>query len=311
MEPIISVICNTFNQENYIEQALNSLISQKVSVPYEILVNDDASTDSTSDIVRLYEGKYPGIVKPIYQIENQYSKGVNITPDIQIPRAKGKYIAFCEGDDYWTDENKLQIQYDFMEANPQYSICCHAYSMVGKNGELIEERYDLNGDGIVPIEKLIGNQLEVPHFSTLFVRAECLDGYDETFYGKYPNDMKLRLYCASKKPIYYLNKNMSSYRRFSEGSWTVRVGKNLDKFLKNQKEALVFLEHYDNYTDKIYHNIISDELERRRYAIDISEGNYKAAIKRKCFKKASLKSKIGVLAGCIFPNTVNKYQGSR
>ena len=306
MNPKISIICNTYNHEKYIGQALESFVSQKISLPFEVLVNDDASTDSTADIVRAYEEKYPDIFKPIYQTENQFLKGVHITPDIQIARAKGKYLAFCEGDDYWTDENKLQVQYDFMEAHPEYSICCHAYSMIDKNGNLIEERYDLKEDGVVPLKKLIGNQLKVPHFATLFVRKECLDGYNEAFYGESANDMRMRLFCAAKKPIYYINKNMSAYRRFTEGSWTLRIGKDHDKFLENQRKTIEFLYNYDNYTKQIYHKIIEAEIEKRKFDIDISEGNYKAAIKRRAFYTASVKRKIGILLGCLFPNIIKK-----
>jgi glycosyltransferase involved in cell wall biosynthesis len=96
---------------------------QKTNFTFEILINDDASTDKTADIIREYEIKYPGIIKPIYQIENQYSKGVGPWEDILFPIAKGKYIALCEGDDYWTDSLKLQKQVDFLEKNPDFSLC--------------------------------------------------------------------------------------------------------------------------------------------------------------------------------------------
>jgi glycosyltransferase involved in cell wall biosynthesis len=95
---------------------------QKCNFPFEMLIHDDASTDGTADIIREYETKYPDIIKPIYQTENQYSKGIGVSRIYQFPRAKGKYIALCEGDDYWTDPYKLQKQVDFLEANPEYSL---------------------------------------------------------------------------------------------------------------------------------------------------------------------------------------------
>ncbi len=99
--------------------------AKKTNFAFELLIHDNASTDGTADIIREYEAKYPDIVKPIYQTENKYSKGVKISSTYQLPRAKGKYIALCEGDDYWTDPLKLQKQVDFMEANPEYSLCFH------------------------------------------------------------------------------------------------------------------------------------------------------------------------------------------
>ena len=197
-EPIISIICNTYNQEKYIADALDSFLMQEVSVPFEILVHDDASTDGTADVIRAYEQRFPESIKPIDQTENQYSKGVSITPEIQLPRAKGKYIAFCEGDDYWTDPQKLQIQYDFMEEHLQASGCCHAYSMVDKEKNLIEERFDFQQDCMIPMKKLMGNQLEVPQFATLFTRAKVMKQFQVPFLGLGSSDTRIRIFCATK-----------------------------------------------------------------------------------------------------------------
>jgi len=103
---------------------------QKTTFPVEILLHDDASTDNTANIIREYEAKYPNIIKPIYQSENQYSQGIGISMTYQFPRAKGKYIALCEGDDYWTDPLKLQKQVDFLEANPEYSLCVGGFESI-------------------------------------------------------------------------------------------------------------------------------------------------------------------------------------
>lgn len=97
---------------------------QKTTFPFEIVVHDDASTDSTADIIRKYEEKYPNIVKPIYETENQYSKPGYPLGKIVNSALKGKYVAFCEGDDYWIDENKLQRQFDFLYSNIGFVWCC-------------------------------------------------------------------------------------------------------------------------------------------------------------------------------------------
>ena len=108
--PLVSITCLTYNHAPYLRQCLDGFVMQKTSFPIEILIYDDASEDGTQDIIREYERKYPDLIKPIYQTENQYSKGVKVEFVYNYPRAKGKYIAFCEGDDYWTDPNKLQKQ---------------------------------------------------------------------------------------------------------------------------------------------------------------------------------------------------------
>jgi glycosyltransferase involved in cell wall biosynthesis len=100
---------------------------QKTTFPIEILIHDDCSTDGTDAIIKEYAEKYPDIIKPLFETENQYSNGYRGKMDITFnySRSQGKYIATCEGDDYWTDPLKLQKQVDFMETNPEYSVCFH------------------------------------------------------------------------------------------------------------------------------------------------------------------------------------------
>ena len=119
----VSICCLTYNHAEYIRNCLEGFLMQKASFSFEILVNDDASTDGTTQIIKAYEKKFPSIIKPLYQKENKFSKeggGMNIR--YNFPRAKGKYIALCEGDDYWTDPLKLQKQVDFLEKNKDFVI---------------------------------------------------------------------------------------------------------------------------------------------------------------------------------------------
>ena len=136
-KPLVSICCITYNHVKYIRDALEGFMMQKTDFPFEVLIHDDASTDGTADIIREYEQKYPDIIKPIYQTENQYSKGVEIFSTYNYPRAQGKYIALCEGDDFWTDKSKLQFQVDFMESHQEYSLCFHG--AVTKGEEDIED----------------------------------------------------------------------------------------------------------------------------------------------------------------------------
>lgn len=121
--PLVSICTTTYNHERFIRQALDSFLAQKTDFPFEILVHDDASADGTIDILKEYAARYPDIVKPIFETENQYSKNVPINETFNFPRARGKYIALCEGDDYWIDDGKLQAQADFMEAHPDCTFC--------------------------------------------------------------------------------------------------------------------------------------------------------------------------------------------
>lgn len=121
-KPLVSVCCITYNHASFIRKSLEGMLMQQTTFPIEILVHDDCSTDGTTEIVQEYAAKYSDKIFPLYESENQYSKGVWVDR-FNYRRARGKYIAYCEGDDYWTDPLKLQKQVDFMEMHPEYSVC--------------------------------------------------------------------------------------------------------------------------------------------------------------------------------------------
>lgn len=120
-QPLVSICCITYNHEPYIADALEGFLIQETNFPFEILIHDDASTDRTADIIRKYEAAYPALIKPIYQIENQHSKG-NRPGLINMRRVKGKYISLCEGDDYWIDPLKLKKQVVYLEKNEDVGL---------------------------------------------------------------------------------------------------------------------------------------------------------------------------------------------
>jgi glycosyltransferase involved in cell wall biosynthesis len=119
---LATVCCIAYNQESYVGEAIDSFLSQETEFPFEIIVHDDASTDGTAEVILGYAKRYPRLIRTIIQTENQYSKGGLINPRFVFPKAAGKYLAICEGDDYWTDKTKLQKQVTFLENNPEYVI---------------------------------------------------------------------------------------------------------------------------------------------------------------------------------------------
>ncbi|MCL7743684.1 glycosyltransferase family 2 protein [Guyparkeria hydrothermalis] len=131
---VVSISCATYNHEQYIGDALNGFLNQKTDFPFEVIVYDDCSSDRTAEIIKRYWGKYPQIIKPIFATENQYSQGVRVNPEIIFPHAKGRYIALCEGDDFWIDDVKLQRQKDFLDANPEYVVCYTDIQSFDENG---------------------------------------------------------------------------------------------------------------------------------------------------------------------------------
>ena len=125
---LVSICCVTYNHAQFIRKCLDGFLMQQTDFLVEILIHDDCSTDGTTEIIREYEAKYPDLIFPLYEEENQYQQGKAAEIDFyNYRRARGKYIAYCEGDDYWTDPLKLQKQVDFMEANLEYSVCFHGF----------------------------------------------------------------------------------------------------------------------------------------------------------------------------------------
>lgn len=150
---------------------------QKTNFPFEILIHDDASVDNTQNIIKNYELKHSDIIKPIYQKENQYSKGIGVSRVYQFPRAKGKYIAMCEGDDYWIDPYKLQKQVDFLETHPEYVFSFHDSIILNqRTGEKRMRIGDRQIDNTVDLKSLI-IQKNIPTASIVFRNFWIMHNY--------------------------------------------------------------------------------------------------------------------------------------
>ena len=230
----VSVLCTAFNHEAYIRQTLEALTSQETSFPYEILVSDDASTDGTAAIIREFEERFPSLVRPFLLKENLYSRGLDVYQLYFYPNARGKYVAFCEGDDYWTDPTKLQRQVDFLEAHPEYSACVHN-TMLHFCGSPEQDRplVERTGDGDIVTADIVPGMNGAYHTSSLVAKRELLanppDFYEVACkynFGDYPDALWLSLH----GPIRYLDRCMSVYRINSNASaWSSGVDGQYDK----------------------------------------------------------------------------------
>jgi glycosyltransferase involved in cell wall biosynthesis len=216
---LVSVICDVYNHEPYLRDCLEGFVMQQTNFQYEILIHDDASTDNSVKIIQEYVDKYPHLFKPIYQTVNQYSQGVGIWRDIQMPRANGKYIAICEGDDYWTDPWKLQKQVDFMEANPDYSICFHKVkTLIQSTGELKDEFIvrDMPGTSTI-VDLAIGNYIHTP--SVLYRKSNLDQSVYQNMTPCLPGDYVMWMLLAEKGNIYKIEEFMAVYR-YGVGIWS-------------------------------------------------------------------------------------------
>jgi len=219
-KPLVSICSITYNHAAFIRQCLDGFIMQKTNFPIEVLIHDDASTDGTADIIREYEKKYPDIIKPIYQTENKYSKGISISRTYNFPRIKGKYVAMCEGDDYWTDEYKLQKQVDFMEANEDFSICFHPVRVYSEEEKKFIENYTVP---VVPEITDIKELAKWNYINTLSVvyryNKQVFD--DLNNFPKLPvGDYLLHMLFAKYGKIKKLSDTMAVYRLHQGGTWS-------------------------------------------------------------------------------------------
>lgn len=128
-KPLVSICCITYNHEKYIRDALKGFVMQKTNFPFEIVISDDCSKDNTRAIIKEYNEKYPDLFRDISPDENM---GAFANFQYVQEQAKGRYVALCEGDDYWIDPMKLQNQVDFLESHPDYSMCCHGADVLNE-----------------------------------------------------------------------------------------------------------------------------------------------------------------------------------
>lgn len=218
-DPVVSICCLTFNHESYIAEALDSFLMQVAEFDFEILVHDDASTDGTPGILRDYEARYPGVIRCIYQNDNQYSKGARVFHQFLWPHAKGKYIALCEGDDYWLSPHKLQKQVKFLDCNPTFAITCHAVSVVnGCNIDFVGEIAAWSEDKIFNLENIVYENF-IATCSCVF-RNNITNDFPEWYYRLKMGDWSLHILNAQHGHIQYFHEFMAVYRVHSGGIWS-------------------------------------------------------------------------------------------
>jgi len=216
----VNICCVTYNHEKFISQAIESFLMQKTDFPIEILIHDDASTDATISILKKYQKKYPNIIRLFLEKENQYSKGITkINPTFLFPNAKGKYIALCEGDDYWTDPYKLQKQVNFMDKNQDYSICSHNVIVRDETWEKIVEHEWLGKDHrqISTIEDILKYGSGGATCSLLFKRSAFSD-YPTWTKPIKGGDWLLQILCTQNGKMRYFTEVMGVYRRHKYNS---------------------------------------------------------------------------------------------
>ena len=275
MDVLVSICCTAYNHEQYIADALDSFLMQKTDFPIEILIHDDASTDRTAGIIREYETRYPDLIKPIYQTENQYSQGIKVR-HLNQKRVRGKYIALCEGDDYWTDPYKLQKQVDYMEKHPECSLCVHAaYRVTPGKKKLRKHLRPGNGNQLFTVEKIIAGGGNFFATSSVLYPA-VLDLERPYFFEKAPvGDIPLAIYLALKGTVYYIDQYMSAYRVMVPGSWNQRMEANPEKRQVMCRGLIHMYQEINQYSAHRFDRAITKRLRVLKMSIMLDQGKLK------------------------------------
>ena len=303
---MVSILCNAYNQEKYIKDALDGFVMQETSFPYEVLIHDDASTDGTADVIREYEKMYPNIIKPIYQKENQYSKNFGIIRKIQKERASGKYVAMCEGDDYWTDPHKLQKQFDFMENNPDYTLCGCTTSWLNILTGKIEKCSKTEYDRDVRLEELVtpfGGR--VFPFASFFLRAEIWKELPN--WGFPVGDIPLSYYAALMGKVRMLADCMCVYRWHSDGSWTLRNA-DANKRIDIYEKMILGLEKVNSFSEGKYCDIFERGILKYKYLIALMNKDFNSIRNTELyevFKERDLAHRTSDALRCFMPQLSN------
>lgn len=280
---LVSIWCVAYNHELYIRDAIEGFLSQNTNFTYEIIIHDDASTDRTAEIIREYEQKHPDLIHGIYQTENQFSKNqpsIEWIWKIQVDNCKGKYIAVCEGDDYWIDVKKLQIQVDYLEGHPECIMTGHNVIDLDYRNHTVTPVNLYLEDGVVPGEWIISQKAPILTGSTVY-RKELLE-MDKFFLNAGIGDYPCLLCSLTKGNIYYFSRIMSVYRRYHEGSWS-------DTMLDSKKniicriQMIALLKEYNVYTKGKYERVcISKIQEQMDVIINLSSGKSKESLLEFC-----------------------------
>ena len=286
---MVSVCVTTYNHEKYVAQALDSIIAQKTKYSMEVLVGDDCSTDNTQAILRQYEKQYPGFFKMFYRKRNMYHSIPTNSMDLR-SRACGKYVIILEGDDYWTDNHKLEEQIDFLEGHQEYLAVAHNCVAVNEtsqpNGENYpeckENEYTLNHflHGVVP------GQL-----TTLMYRNNKAERYfDDSVIeqGLTPGDQLLYFSIISNGRIYCMQKIMSAYRHITQGgsSYSANYKYRFEDAEKWNRALLQYSKNISNrdsqdVAEQLYYNNIVSGIIRKHISFSQAR-DYLRILDKRC-----------------------------
>lgn len=215
--PLVSILCFTHNHADFVAAALEGFLAQETTFPVELIVHDDASTDATASIIAACARKHPGLVRTLFQLENQYSRGKK-PMQIVVPLVRGEYIALCEGDDYWTSPDKLDVQVRLLEMHPGAPGCIHrADGRFEPEGKIVpglfgpdQRKSEYNIDDLLIRDNFVPT-------ASIVLRSAVYELLPSWFADAPHGDLTLLAIAAMRGPLLYIDRSMSVYRKHPAG----------------------------------------------------------------------------------------------
>ncbi len=295
---ILTAYCMAYNHEKYIKKTLEGFVNQRTSYKYKVIVHDDASTDGTAAIIKEYAERYPDIIVPVLQKENQYSKDAGIFNNFIKPLLEGKYVASCEGDDYWCDPEKLQKQIDFLENNPDFSACAHNTEKIIEDGSSTGMFFNSSRtDREISTDEIIKYGSAFIHLNSIVCRREYRANKPSAFSVPTAGDYTLLIYLATVGKIWYIADVMSKYRMFSSGSWSAKMKRDKNLKIKHSKDSITALEKMNEYTHGKYSKSFNREIKYSKARIVYYEKGLPGVLLHPCYWAIFVKKFIEKITG--------------
>lgn len=279
----ITVVVMSYNQKDYIKQALDSILSQKVDADFDILIHDDCSDDGTYQILLEYQNKYQNKIKIIRQESRKFNvEGFNMMIlNHVVPLINSKYVAYCDGDDYWCDDLKLQKQFDFMESHLDYSMCFHCAYQLRPDNDL-SSKWFIGNEKDIGLVDLISEKPGIPiATSSLFVRSYIFKDFTEWRKEYSVEDLPLYMTAALEGKIRRLPDIMCVYRQFSAGSWSSQNKNNVERLVSHQENLIKCAKLFDEQTNYKFHSFVINHIEGCEFRLANLRMNFKIVFSKK------------------------------
>lgn len=305
-EYTVLIHCTTYNHGKYIKDALEGFVMQKCTYSFCAIIIDDCSTDNNQEIIKEYAAKYPDIIKPILLGENHMQRGLLRDPYFEKWHQSAKYLAQCEGDDYWIDPYKLQKQVDFMEEHSECSLVFHnAYKRKENSTGFIGKHKICNHSCFIPLYKIIRDGGLVPTLSIV----QRLSDFES--YSKFPQncpagDLKTQTYAAIVGKVYYINEIMGVYR-LVDNSATHKVFNDTTKFVERHNKFINWYNEVNAYTNYKYRKEVIGAIAFSEARIAIAIKNYKRLWNPKYYAyiwNEPINSRIGLILRMMGLNSI-------